>query len=458
MKLLSYFSAFLKDTVNLDATRLSYLDGRVASITTALQSSAELTDKVLDTVTQGSWAHQTIIKPADGLEFDADFLVQLAEDAAWNENPKAYASAVYGALSNHVLYGSMTKQKNRCSRVVYANDCHIDVIPYIVLADGREVIVNRTTNEFEDTNPVGFTEWLQAKDELTGGHLRRAIRLLKFTRDHRKAFDLKSVLLTTLVGNVVTPYKTLLEPDYYKDLPTTFLHIVEDLDRYLQDQWSKPTLNDPSCPATTFDHRWTDLQFTAFKAKFHTLAIRVRAAYDAGDVAASLEAWQLVFGDKFKAPVVATTASAAVSPTPRLSSRANTPIVGPTEEFADERFKLALTHHVKITCEVTEPTGGNRAQRRRALKSRGGRVPKCRKLLFKVVGTDVVGSYQVYWKVRNRGPEAEKRHLPRGEIIRDEGKQQRSETTDFAGDHFVECYVVQNGVCVAAAREPVVIT
>ena len=35
---------------------------------------------VLDAIPQGSWAHETIIQPAEGLEFDADFLIQLDDE------------------------------------------------------------------------------------------------------------------------------------------------------------------------------------------------------------------------------------------------------------------------------------------------------------------------------------------------------------------------------------------
>jgi hypothetical protein len=74
-----------------------------------------------------------------------------------------------------------------------------------------------------------------------------------------------------------------------------------------------------------------------------------------------------------------------------------------------------------------------------------------------MVHTDVPGSYSVYWKVRNHGPEAELRHALRGEIHIDGGNQQRSESTSYIGHHFVECYIVKDGVCVARAHEPVII-
>jgi hypothetical protein len=37
----------------------------------------------------------------------------------------------------------------------------------------------------------------------------------------------------------------------------------------------------------------------------------------------------------------------------------------------------------------------------------------------------------------------------RGSIVQDAGKEQRNERTDFKGEHFVEAYIVKDGICVA---------
>lgn len=451
MKLLDYFSQLLRDKVNLNQSRLDDLDSRVDSITEVLKQATELDGRVLDTVPQGSWAHRTIIRPAIGKEFDADFLVQLAEDFAWNNDPQKYNDAVWEALSNHGIYKVMTSRKNRCVRVRYANFCHVDIVPYIVRADGYEVIVNRTTNTFETTNPVGFTAWLQEQDDLTQGNLRKVIRLLKYLRDRRSAFAIKSVLLTTLVGNVVESWRTF-DPDYYKDVPTTLVHLLDDLDAWLQARPYKPAISDPSCPTTSFDHRWTDSQYTTSRDKIHQLAPDVRAAYETEGVEASITAWRAVFGDAFPKYLSAAPLSAATI------LRKIAPRVGraPREQFIEEMVPVDLTHSVTVACEVSEPMALNRAARR-GLRGRAGRVPKQRELLFGIADTDVPPPFQVFWKARNNGEEAKRLGQLRGEIHADEGRQQRKERTLYIGHHWMECYIVKNGTCVARARESVII-
>lgn len=450
MKLTQYFGKMLTDTVNLNASRLGDLDTRVVRITEALKAADSLDGRVLDTVPQGSWAHETIIRPAVGLEFDADFLVQLSEDEAWNENPRSYANAVYTALSDHAIYGGMSSKKDRCVRVTYANDCHIDIITYVVMANGRQVIVNRNTNEFEDTNPVGFSEWIQEKDRLTNRNLRKAIRLLKYLRDHQDAFKLKSVLLTTMVGNIVDSWRDL-NGEYYKDVPTTLLHLVEDLDRWLQSQWTKPHLADPSCPATSFNHRWTDSQFAAFRDRIHELAPKIREAFDASTVDESIAAWRKVFGPAFPESVVN-----AVSMSASAAVKNSTGRRAPKERFIEEMFPVQITDTVSVRCDVSPPRELNRVQRR-ALRAGAGVVRKQRDLHFAVEGTSVKGPFDVYWKVRNSGLEAERKQSLRGEITRDVGQRRKKESTLYAGSHYVECYVIKDGICVARSRQPVVI-
>ncbi|NGO46384.1 nucleotidyltransferase [Streptomyces ureilyticus] len=135
MKLLAYFSAFLKDAVNLNQTRLNQLDDRVAAIVSALRADQQIGELYQDHVPQGSWAHRTIIKPFNGHEFDADFLLHLQEVDGWS--PQEYLREVRAAFKRSSTYKTMVTKKNRCCRIVYAGDCHVDVVPYLVLADGR---------------------------------------------------------------------------------------------------------------------------------------------------------------------------------------------------------------------------------------------------------------------------------------------------------------------------------
>ncbi|MFR3289951.1 MAG: nucleotide-binding domain-containing protein [Lachnospiraceae bacterium] len=55
-----------------------------------------------------------------------------------------------------------------------------------------------------------------------------------------------------------------------------------------------------------------------------------------------------------------------------------------------------------------------------------------------------------FWKVKNVGPEAERRNQLRGQIV-EKGKT-LVEHSRFFGNHYIECYIIKNGVCVAKSR------
>lgn len=311
MKLKQYFDAFMENTVNINDSRLQDLDDRVETLYGVLKANDDIGSIVRSKLPQGSWAHKTIIKPVEGNEFDADFLLLMTEQDGWN--PRDYINKVYAALHSHGTYKDMTKKKDRCVRVVYANDCHIDIVPFVRLSDGRQVIVNHQTDEWEETDPDGFTAWLKQQDDVAGRRLRLVIRLMKYLRDHHMHFKrTKSVVLTILLGGRVDPSKKIVDPAYYADLPTAFVHLLEDLNKWMQARPTLPPLPDPSGAPSDFGHRWDQASYDNLRNKVKQIAEDTRKALDEPNNTKSHELWQSVFGADFKKPPSSGSNSAAI--------------------------------------------------------------------------------------------------------------------------------------------------
>jgi hypothetical protein len=303
VKLHDYFTGLLDGAVNINADRLRQLDDHVAAIKSCLREDEGLSPMLRGFVPQGSWAQRTIIRPLPGQEFDADLLVDMKQQKAWAEDPKRYLQAVHGSLRTSARYRSRVELKTRCVRVAYANDCHVDLVPYVHTSGWfeRHEIVNRMENQFEEVNPDGFTSWMRRRDRLAAGNLRKTIRLLKYLRDYKQTFTVPSVILTVIVGGRVSWWRSqILEG--YADLPTAFTRLVTDTDRWLQDHPDLPEISDPSCPEARFDHRLTQREYRTFRDRFHDYAQRIHAAYSAKDRQESITQWRRVFGDEF-APV-----------------------------------------------------------------------------------------------------------------------------------------------------------
>jgi hypothetical protein len=305
MKHTDYFNNFLTNTVNLSQFNLDILAGRVDAIYAALKADPDLGPRIITKIPQGSWAQETIISPQNDKPFDADFLLQMKEEHDWSDNVQEYINAVYHVIHHHSTYGNMPhNRKCRCVYVEYANNqMHVDIVPYVVLGDGRQVIINRDDQEFETTNPAGFTQWMKDKDKIANRNLRKVIRLLKFLRDQRNSFTgTKSILITTLLGEQVFEWRKIYDPGYYSDLPTALLHMVSDLDQYLQQNWTKPSIADPSNPSVNFDRRWTPETYSYFRDRIHAHAAEIDDAYHEADEDKSIAKWQKLFGDEFQAP------------------------------------------------------------------------------------------------------------------------------------------------------------
>lgn len=322
MKLTDYFNVLLNDTVNLGPAKLDLLENRVDAVYKALKADEQIGSLITGKTPQGSWAHRTIINPVGNKELDADFMLDMSENPDWADSPKKYIEEVYAALHRHSTYSNMPhSRKCRCVRLIYANSMHLDIVPHLNLTDGCEVIVNRDNDDWEPTNPQGFTDWMKTKDKLAKGNLRKVIRLMKYLRDHKNSFTgTRSILLTTLLGEQVTDLRALLDPGYYSDLPTTLLHVVKDLDDWLQARPTKPSISDPSGSGATFDHRWEQSTYGYFRDRIHAHADEIEDAYNEEDKERSIELWQGIFGDGFKAPAISSSSAKFPAATPAATS------------------------------------------------------------------------------------------------------------------------------------------
>jgi hypothetical protein len=115
-------------------------------------------------------------------------------------------------------------------------------------------------------------------------------------------------------------------------------------------------------------------------------------------------------------------------------------------------FPVELRYKLFIDCEVTE-SGSKTIRKLRNMLLRNEFLPVGKKLKFYIDYTNVPRPFEVFWKVRNQGKIAEEKDCIRGQIFKNmENQEVNGESTDFAGPHYVECYIIKNGVCVAKDR------
>ena len=446
MKFVNSFNAFLAGEVNLSQARLDQLDERVGAVDSFLRTGdGEIATRFVQTIPQGSYAHRTIINPVDSNdEFDADVLLELTEEPDWSAED--YVEELYKAFRASSRYRGMVSRHTRCVKVDYANEFHIDVVPYVE-RHGEHYICNRDNDEFELTNPEGFNEWLDQQDQTTGGKLIKVIRLLKYLRDYKNTFSVKSVILNILVGGRVNSALLLGDSDHYKDLPTALKNLLSDLNDYLQANPTMPMLTDPSCPSENFNHRCDQAQYTNLRKWTKYYSDKATAAFKEEDRDTSLKLWREIFGYDFG--VTSTTVAKA--------SAAHIGRARDTEQLLDRDLGIPFQIDPRYTLRLGARVRPKNGWRTYSLQGHGNAVAKDRTIRFSLDKCDVPAPYKVYWKVRNTGEEAIRADCIRGQIKADDGTRRRDEPTKYRGKHYVECYVVKNGVCVAVAHQNVII-
>ncbi len=445
MKLVKHFDAFLNNKVNLGDGRIDQLDSRVESVTNFLQTGDDdLASNYVDVIPQGSYAHRTIINPVTSSdEFDADVLLELDEIEGWE--PEDYVQALYTKFRGSSKYRDMVSRHDRCVKVDYANEFHIDVVPYMERHD-QHYITNRVKNEFELTNPEGFNKWLNERNTLASGRLVKVIRLMKYLRDYKNTFSVKSVILTILLGGRVNDSAVWGATDEYSDLPTALKNIVGALDDYLQANPTMPSIDDPSEPTQNFNHRLDQDDYANFRTKIHVYRGWIDEAFDEPDAEESKVKWRRLFGDKF----------GTYSLDVKKSIEAHKGVVGvrdTNEEIAD---KFTVRVDPRLRLKLGARVAKRKGFRHYELSSMGNVVFKSSTVKFNVTH-NIPGQFDLYWKVRNTGPEAIAANSIRGQIVKDNGSQRRDEPTAYRGHHYVEVYAVQNGICIAIAHQDVII-
>ncbi|WP_027625592.1 nucleotide-binding domain-containing protein [Clostridium lundense] len=120
-----------------------------------------------------------------------------------------------------------------------------------------------------------------------------------------------------------------------------------------------------------------------------------------------------------------------------------------TEEFIEDLFQEDIRYSLKIDCKVTQ--NGFRPTFLSLILNNNKYLGIKKKLEFFIDRIDkklANESYDIYWKVKNEGEIAIEKDCIRGQILKTNNSTQK-ETSDFKGEHYVECYIVKDGICVA---------
>lgn len=177
---------------------------------------------------QGSVRIGTAIKPLASDEFDLDVVVHLVSDKT-NITPDQLYKELNRRLAENGKYEKLLEPKNRCIRLNYSGDFHMDILPGIQenkYDQDRIVIPDKELGCWVSSNPKGYSKWFIDKADTVKlsllekalmaeklpidnyknkKPLQRAVQLIKRYRDEYfkdKDYATSSIILTTLAGHL----------------------------------------------------------------------------------------------------------------------------------------------------------------------------------------------------------------------------------------------------------------
>lgn len=323
------------------------------------------------------------------------------------------------------LYKTYTQSKVRGDGQVvvieFTND-YIEVCPAFQENDGSFTYPDSNNGgKWKKTNPTPESSEIINFDKECNNNL---INLCRFMRAWKNKSGVKigGLLIDTLVYNFF-----ISNPDYRTYTFENYDILVRDFFKYLKDldddrsYWFAPGSN---------QHVYKNNSNFNYKAK--KALKNVEEAIEKNTNNTVYEIWRRVFGKSFPYPQ-----------TIKESSYNYTV----SEDYIEERYPMNISYMLRIDCQVTQT--GFRTEFLRCVKF----LKKNKELVFLITATDVPKPYEVLWKVKNEGEIARKKDCLRGQIIvSNRGTDQRKEKSNFEGAHFVECYIIKDGFCVARDR------
>jgi hypothetical protein len=365
------------------------------------------------------------------------------------------------------------RERQRCWRLEYrGQQFHLDVLPSIPDDEGgatRILLTDRDLRHWQHSDPIGYADWFydRMSEEFVERRARIAARLgvariedvpswrvkttlqntVQFLKRHRDiAFreDLDdrpvSVIITTLAAKAYAGGGDLID---------VIQHIVRHMHEYIERRdgvwWVANTVQ----PEENFADKWNT--HPARRRKFITWLDRVRFDLEAlvteATPAGVVRNLTSMLGEE---PVLVAARAAGLS-VPVHSAPVSGRRRDPGEEFIEDLHPVDLRYSVTLNGK-TQPMKGFRHG---DLRLFANRVGKHRSLVFNVVKCDVPQPYEILWKIKNTGEEASRLGQLRGSIF--QGGLTHHESTLYTGDHYADCYIVKDGVCVATDRQPVII-
>lgn len=389
---------------------------------------------IVEDLVQGSMAMHTVVQNDDN-DYDIDVAVVFDEENLGDKGPQAARNMVANALKKETaMFSEEPEVKTGCIRIKYRSGYHVD---FAVFKRYKEPFEEQYTYEHagEDWTKRdirAIEKWFSDKSQCN--KLREVVRLSKmFTRSRESWKNMPSGLVQT----VLCAEELASE---YDRLDEVFYHTMKNISNRLAYKLEVEAPVDNGRPLVNRKSDYTRME--NWRNRLEKELNKLDILFDNCSKKEALEAWGAFFNSSYWETML---------DSPKAENRSFTN----TEQFIEDLKPLDRKYEVKMKC-IIEKDGFRPTPILDFLEKFSPMLralPHNYSIRCSIQSTTCPGDYKVLWKVRNVGKLAEQKNMIRGQIV-DRGKEIK-ETSSFKGPHFIECYIIKNGVCVAIDRTEV---
>lgn len=425
---MSIADSFKELLSNIAVDNAEVITLRYEEITSALNKTFRDTEsKTANSLQVGSYGRWTAIKGVSDLD-----MIYIMPAGCWDAYNVNGGQSKLLSDTREAIEARYPKTKVFVDRLVVCalyTDFHIEVQPAFEDADGNFTYPDtKDGGSWKTTKPRLEIKAIKEFDDQKNKNLRRLCKMARAWKN-KHGLAIGGLLIDTLAHNFLKNTKTYDEKSYlyYDEMCRDFfLHLSNEPD---QDRYAA---------LGSGQHVKVKKKFQKKAKKAHKLCLDAIAAAGQDN---EHKKWRKVFGRHYPAPEVEVEKAFVTEGSYQAKD---------TEEHIEDRFPIDIRYTLEIDCEVSQ--NGFRKEMLRDMIAKRFPLLASKNLTFNVIRCTVPGDFELYWKVLNRGPEAIRLNKIRGQISRDAGHHSKSETTNFKGDHVVDCYAVQHGVVVATDR------
>ncbi len=402
--------------------------------------------KIAETLEQGSVAMSTVTQNENN-DYDIDVAIVFDDTNLNGLGYIAVKNMVVEALKKKCTnFKTEPEALTNCVRIVYSDNYHIDFAIYRrIKNDDGSYKYEHAGSDWRERNPRAINNWFKDEIKEHGEKLRQAVRLSKMFCKSRSSWQMPGGLIqSVLCDEKIQNYDRIDEMFYY-----TIKEVCSRLE--LNKEVNNPTSEQSLLLKQKDKDKVNNLynRLNDYLAKLDILFSDECTEKDA------IEAWHEFFNHDFWTYTSDESRNLSVSETfmaKSLNNKIN--IYDDTEEYIENIMPVQYKYNYNVRLNCFVKRNGNFNNLRDMLKN-GDKVKVNDELYFSVINNNgIKGRYNIYLKVKNVGYYAEKNNDIRGEIFNINDYELKHgeyhyEVASYAGDHFVECYIEEHGVCVA---------